>query len=86
MGKHFDAAHIAESYCAKVAFIKAMGIGFRGCKMNEISVMTDYIGSPYISLSGQAKLKFSSKKCLMTVSMSHSREYAIANVTFFQNP
>ena len=85
MGRHFTPAAVAESYCAKCAFIKAMGAGFRNCKMNEISVLSDYIGSPYISVSGNTKMSFAAKKCHMTVSISHTRMIATASVTFFQN-
>ena len=86
MGKHFSPSFISEVYCAKCAFVKAMGMSFRGCTLNQISVLTDYIDSPYISLTGATKMKFASKKCQMTVSISHTKTYAAAVVTFFQNP
>ena len=86
MKKHFSPYFVAEAFCAKLAFVKAMGPSFRGCRVNQISVLADYNNSPYISLSGEAKVKFSLKKCQMTVSTSHSRGYATAAVTFFQNP
>lgn len=83
MGKSFSPNIIAECFCAKLAFGKAMGYNFRGCHLNEISVLMDYMDTPYISLSGRAKLAFAAKGCNMTLSVSHCRSYANATVVFF---
>lgn len=83
MGKHFAPQVIAESFCAKLAFARAMGYNFRGCHMNEVSVLMDVMDTPYISLSGVTKQKFAAKNCNMTVSVSHCKAYATAVVVFF---
>ena len=52
--KSFNASTIAGTFCAKEAFAKAMGTGIHGFSFNEISVLRDYMGTPYISLKGRA--------------------------------
>lgn len=86
MKKHFNPYYVAEAFCAKLAFVKAMGPSFRGCRLNQVSVLMDYNNSPYISLEGESKMKFAAKKCQMTISVSYSKVYAVGVVTFFQNP
>ncbi|MCI5752480.1 MAG: 4'-phosphopantetheinyl transferase superfamily protein [Oscillospiraceae bacterium] len=83
MKKRFSVNKTAEMFCGKLAFAKAMGYDFRGCKLSEVSVLTDFMDTPYISLSGNAKLKFTQKHCNMTLSVSCSRNYATAVVVFF---
>ena len=78
--KCFKPEVIAGNFCAKEAFSKAMGTGFRGFSFNEISVLRDYSGSPYISVTGGAKKILQSKNCNVTVSISHTKEYATAVV------
>ena len=80
--KSFSPSTIAGNFCAKEAFAKAMGTGIRGFSFNEISVLRDYMGTPYISLKGNAKEMLKSKtggNCV-TVSISHSKEIATAIV------
>lgn len=76
----FNPATIATSFCAKEAFAKAMGTGFRGFCFKEISVLRDVMGTPYLSLTGKAKSIFNSTARTMTVSVSHSRTIATAVV------
>lgn len=80
--KSFNAETIAGNFCAKEAFAKAMGTGVRGFSFNEISVLRDYMGTPYISLTGGAKkiLNAKSNGNSLTVSISHSRNIATAIV------
>ena len=78
--KQFKPEVIAGNFCAKEAFSKAMGTGFRGFSFNEISVLRDYMGTPYISVTGGAKRVLESKNCSVTVSISHTRQYATAVV------
>lgn len=72
----------AARFAAKEAFMKAIGTGWRnGIKFNEIEVVNNELGKPEIKLSGKAKELF----CQMDlknifVSLSHLKEYAIANV------
>ncbi len=82
MERNFSTQVIAGNFCANEAFAKALGTGFRGFSFNEISVLRDYMGSPYISLSGGAKRAVDNYgKCEIEVSISHSRENAVAVVT-----
>ena len=84
MEKHFPMYTIAEMFSAKMAFLKAMGVTAKGCKMNEVSVMTDYNGIYYISLSGKAKTVFASKRCKLTVDCTHTRHVALATVILYE--
>lgn len=80
MGKNFSPNIMAEMYCAKLAMKKAIGARFRGCSIQEISVLADYSGTYYISLSGEAKKRLVSTKMKINVSCSHSKTLAMATV------
>lgn len=80
MEKNFSPNTMAEMYCAKIAMKKAIGARFRGCSIQEISVLTDYSGNYYISLSGEAKKRLVSTKMKINVSCSHSRAFAMATI------
>ena len=80
MGKNFSPNIMAEMYCAKLAMKKAIGARFRGCSIQEISVLADYSGNYYISLSGEAKKRLVSTKMKINVSCSHSKTLAMATV------
>jgi phosphopantetheine--protein transferase-like protein len=82
MQKNFSTRLIAEMYVLKGAFIKAMGGSGAGCKCSEISVLEDYSGTPYISLTGKTKKLFDTKRCKMAVSSSVSRVAASGIVIF----
>jgi len=84
MEKHFPVTKIAEMFAAKVAFIKAMGISGTGSRMCEISVLTDFGGAYYISLSGKTKKIFTMKRARISVSCSHTRNLASAIVIFYE--
>ncbi|MDE7303131.1 MAG: 4'-phosphopantetheinyl transferase superfamily protein [Oscillospiraceae bacterium] len=84
MEKHFPVFSIAEMFCAKCAFMKAMGISSAGIKMSEISVLTDYSGAYYISLAGKAKKAFAIKKARISISCSHTKNLASAIVIFYE--
>lgn len=84
MEKHFPTPVMAEMFAAKLAFLNAMGIHSRDYKLNEISVLTDYGGNYYISLSGNSKKAFAAKKLRTAVSCSHARNMAIATVVFYE--
>ena len=84
MEKHFPIYRIAEMFSAKMAFLKAMGITAKGCKLNEVSVMTDYNGIYYISLSGKAKTVFAAKHRKIAMDCSHTRHVALATVILYE--
>ena len=64
---------VAGNFCAKEAFVKAMGTGFRGFAIKDIEVLRDKNGKPYIKCSRIFGYK-------IHVSISHSREYAVSQV------
>ncbi len=44
----------AGNFAVKEAVSKAMGTGFRGMSLNEIEVLRDSLGKPYVNLYGRA--------------------------------
>ena len=76
----------AESYAArfaaKEAFFKALGTGWRGgIAFNEVEIKNDELGKPSIHLLGTtAKIIAEKKVKSIHVSLSHTKETAIATV------
>lgn len=83
--KSFNPSSIAANFCAKEAFAKALGTGFRGFSMNEVSVLRDSVGAPYFILSGKAKKIVNEEKFKLSLSISHSKEYATAVVVAYRD-
>jgi phosphopantetheine--protein transferase-like protein len=83
MGKGFSAKIIAEMYCVKLAFIKAMGGNVSGCRVSEISVLQDYSGISYIAPHGMTKQKFDAKQCKIAVSFTHNHLTCTAIVLLY---
>ncbi|MDR0904096.1 MAG: hypothetical protein LBM59_05645 [Ruminococcus sp.] len=83
MGKGFSTRIIAEMYCAKIAFIKAMGGTVSGCRMDEISVLQDWAGLSYIAVQGDTKIRFDARKCKITCSFTYSKLTATAVVLIY---
>ena len=69
---------IAGNFAAKEAFVKALGTGFRGIEAEEISVLRDDLGRPFLRYAGTV-LK---ERGVMAVhvSIAHDRSYAHAFV------
>lgn len=72
----------AADFAAKEAFSKALGTGIRGFSLNEISVLRDELGAPYIKLSGRAEE--AAKGLSFTVSITHTRTTASAAVIAYE--
>ena len=78
----------AKIYAAKEACAKALGTGLaRGVFWKDIEVQNDKFGKPKIKLHNNA-LKFlkkmtKSNDCLIEVSLSDEKKYAIANVIIY---
>ena len=68
----------AANFAAKEAFSKALGTGVRGFALNEVSVLRDSLGAPYIELSGRAKEV--AKGFEFSVSITHTDSVATAIV------
>lgn len=71
---------IAENYCAKIAFAKAIGTGFRIIRPQEITVLRDRIGSPFIITVGRAKMLEEREHYVFNLSVAHCKDYATATV------
>ena len=74
----------AACFCAKEAFGKALGTGIREFALEEVEVLHDELGKPYLFLSGKAKQIADSMHMSFDLSITHTDEYAIASVIAFQ--
>jgi holo-[acyl-carrier protein] synthase len=75
------ASFLAANFCAKEAFSKAIGTGVRVFELKDVQLLRDELGKPYLELSGKAKDL--SGNMDFEVSVSHTKEYAIAVVVGF---
>lgn len=69
---------VAGNFAAKEAVVKAMSTGFRYFEFKDIEVLRDTLGKPYVILHNAAKNIINSRN-LIHVSISHSRDNAVAN-------
>jgi len=77
---HYRIPELAVRFAAKEAYSKAVGTGIsgfgrnnHGVKWTDVSVVNDKLGKPQLSINGTISEK-------VYVSLSHSRDFAIANV------
>lgn len=56
--KNLKFNRIANNFAVKEAFSKALGIGLNGFSLNEVEVLRNDSGKPYINLYGNAKKLF----------------------------
>lgn len=72
---------LAGNFAVKESVVKAFGTGFRGIEFQEIEVLRDLLGKPYIVLYGKAEEK---QKELgiskLHVSITNTKQYAMAFV------
>jgi len=76
----------AKRFAAKEAFSKALGTGIKkGIKFNEIIILNQKSGKPYIKLVDKTKKKVENKlkkkKYKISLSLSDEKKYALAFVT-----
>ena len=76
----------AKRFAAKEAFSKALGTGIsKGISFNEIIVLNEKKGKPYIKLLNKTKLtvkkKIKKRKYKISLSLSDEKKYAVAFVT-----
>ena len=69
---------IAGNFAAKEAISKAIGTGFRGFGLKDIEVIRDKLGKPVVNLSCKIYELLEIKEFNIHVSISHSKENAIA--------
>lgn len=74
---------IAANFAAKEAFAKALGTGVRGFSLREAAALRDSMGKPYLHLSGRAARLARERGLQFSVSMSHTREYAVCVVVAY---
>ena len=76
----------AKRFAAKEAFSKALGTGIaKGINFNEIIILNEKSGKPYIKLIGHTKSivekKLKKKKFKASISLTDEDKYAVAFVT-----
>jgi holo-[acyl-carrier protein] synthase len=74
--------HLASRFCAKEAFLKAIGTGLsKGISWRDIEVKTDTEGQPFFLLHARAKT-IASKRGYKRIflSLSHIKDIAVAVV------
>ena len=76
-------SYYAKRFAAKEAFSKALGTGIsEGISFNEISILNNDKGQPYIEFLGKTKIIVNKKikKRKIFLSLSDEKKYAIATV------
>lgn len=70
---------LAGRFVAKEAVLKCLGLGLRYCSWHDLEILPDALGNPQVSF-GPSLLKVLQEKKIATVkvSISHSRDYALA--------
>ncbi len=72
---------LAARFAAKEAIAKALGTGLAGIFWTEMEVLPDSLGKPLVQLYGRAAARAEALGLTdFAVSLSHSREYAVASV------
>ena len=75
------APNLAGRFAAKEAAMKALGTGVRGVSWKDIEVIRADSGAPSLRLHGRAEKRAQRLQVgEMSLSISHSREYAVAFV------
>ena len=80
------APNLAGRFAAKEATMKALGTGVRGVSWKDIEVVRADSGAPSVKLYGRAENRAEWLHVVeISVSISHSREYAVAFVVAQRN-
>ncbi|MGE5676368.1 MAG: holo-ACP synthase [Mycobacterium leprae] len=79
------AQRLAARFAAKEALLKALGIGLRSVRWTDVEVVRAQSGKPSLRLSGAlAEVARAQQVTALHVSMSHCKEYAMAQVVAVQ--
>ncbi len=74
-------ASLAARFAAKEAVSKALGTGIGRVRWHDIEVLPDARGKPEVRLHGHARQRANASRLTdVAISLSHSREYAVAFV------
>ncbi len=77
--ENFRPNMIAGFFAAKEATVKALGTGIRGLQWKDIEIKKTREGKPLIELHNNAKnIAYSKNITNIHISISHSKEYAVA--------
>ncbi|ONI41628.1 holo-[acyl-carrier-protein] synthase [Candidatus Epulonipiscium fishelsonii] len=72
---------LSGNFATKEALSKAFGTGFREFSFQDIEVLRDKLGKPYVNLYGNAKLLAQKQNITnINISISHCKDYAISFV------
>ena len=78
--RNMKAESIAGTFAAKEAVSKSVGTGIREFSFSDIEILRDSNGRPYVNPLNEFKnLCEKMNICEIKISISHSREYAVAN-------
>ncbi|GAI48585.1 unnamed protein product, partial [marine sediment metagenome] len=78
---HKKPSSLAVRFAGKEAVIKALGTQAKGVSWKEIEILSDPSGRPLVHLYGKAQKQASGLGLNnLAISLSHSKEYAIACV------
>ena len=78
--KKFPAQSVAGNFCAKEAFSKAVGTGFRGIHLKEIEIIRNKLGKPFMKFNGNALKLYKNDE--FSVSITHTKDLALAVVVY----
>lgn len=70
--------HLAGFWAAKEAFFKAQGDGIKTLLLNKVCVLHDQKGRPFIDVSDEQKQKLGILGKDIEISISHTKDVAIA--------
>ncbi|GAI82167.1 unnamed protein product [marine sediment metagenome] len=78
---HKKPASLAARFAGKEAVVKALGTQNKGISWKEIEILSESSGKPLVHLQGKAQNQANSLGLNnLAISLSHSRQYAIAFV------
>src|SRR5581483_2271937 len=72
---------LSARFAGKEAITKALGTGILGLAWREMEILADPLGKPVVRLHGRARARAESVGLVQfAISLSHSRDYAVAMV------
>ncbi len=74
--RNFPPQSVAVNFCAKEAFLKAMGKGLGEIDFTEIELLRLKSGQPYLSLTGKTLALAEKQNLEFSVSATHTEKYA----------
>ena len=74
--RNFPPQSVAVNFCAKEAFLKALGKGLGDISLTEIELLRKESGQPYLMLSGKAFELAENENLAFSVSATHTENYA----------